>query len=220
MRVVRRHPEETASWSVWSTTGPPQTKALRHRMWRFERHPFGWWTARGRAATTRPDARLNYVGNDDTDLDADFADTEEGAFLAWRPRAGAPWIQYPDYDWQAGSLVNGSGVFKISKLRKGQYAFAKGDVSVALQEVSAPSKPELTLMPNPTRETLRWELPGISPSEDFVVNVFNTSGQLMHSAPHTDGHVDVSTGPRGTYEVRFGTEGGAIRASGTFVVAR
>ena len=167
------------------------------------------------------DARLNYVGNDDTDLDAGlYGDTEEGAFLAWRPRAGSPWVQYPDYDWQAGSLANGSGVFKISKLRKGHYAFAKGDVSVALQEVSTSSKPELTLMPNPTRETLRWNLPGLNPSETLVMNVFNAAGQLVHSAPHTDGHVNVSTWPRGTYEVRFGTEGGDVRASGTFVVAR
>ncbi|MED5317815.1 MAG: T9SS type A sorting domain-containing protein, partial [Bacteroidota bacterium] len=167
------------------------------------------------------DARLNYVGNDDTDLDAGlYGDTEEGAFLAWRPRAGSTWIQYPDYDWQAGSLANGSGVFKISKLRKGQYAFAKGDVSVALPEVSAPSKPELTVMHNPTRETLRWNLPGLNPSETLVVDVFNASGQLVHSTPHADGRMDVSTWPRGTYEVRFGTEGGAIRATGTFVVAR
>ena len=167
------------------------------------------------------DARLNYVGNDDTDLDAGlYGDTEEGAFLAWRPRAGSPWVQYPDYDWQAGSLANGSGVFKISKLRKGHYAFAKGDVSVALQEVSTSSKPELTLMPNPTRETLRWNLPGLNPSETLVMNVFNAAGQLVHSAPHTDGHVNVSTWPRGTYEARFGTEGGDVRASGTFVVAR
>ncbi|MEC8362109.1 MAG: T9SS type A sorting domain-containing protein, partial [Bacteroidota bacterium] len=107
-----------------------------------------------------------------------------------------------------------------SKLRKGQYAFAKGDVSVALPEVSAPSKPELTLMPNPTRETLRWNLPGLNPSETLVVDVFNASGQLVHSTPHADGRMDVSTWPRGTYEVRFGTEGGAIRATGTFVVAR
>ena len=84
----------------------------------------------GQTDTPLLDARLNYVGNDDTDLDAGlYGDTEEGAFLAWRPRAGAPWVQYPDYDWQAGSLSNGSGVFKITKLRKGHYAFAKGDVS-------------------------------------------------------------------------------------------
>ena len=42
------------------------------------------------------DARLNYVGNDDTDLDAGlYGDTEEGAFLAWRPRAGAPGSNTP-----------------------------------------------------------------------------------------------------------------------------
>ena len=180
----------------------------------------GTWEE-GSANAPLLDARLNYVGNDDTDLDAGlYGDTEEGAFLAWRPRAGAPWVQYPDYDWQAGSLANGSGVFKISKLRKGQYAFAKGDVSVALQEVPTARTPELTLMPNPASETLRWSLKEPRPSEALVVTVFNAAGQLVHSASHAEGHVDVSTWPRGTYEMHFGTESGQIRATGTFVVAR
>ena len=35
MRVgATTSPKETASWSAWNTTGPPQIKALRHRMWR------------------------------------------------------------------------------------------------------------------------------------------------------------------------------------------
>ena len=77
------------------------------------------------------DARLNYVGNDVNDLDYDlYGETEEGGFLAWRPHAGAPWVQYPDYDLQAGSLSNGSGLFKISRLRKGHYAFAKGECHI------------------------------------------------------------------------------------------
>ena len=88
------------------------------------------------------------------------------------------------------------------------------------QEVPTARTPELTLMPNPASETLRWSLEGPRPSEALVVNVFNTSGQLVHTAAYADRHVDVSAWPRGTYEVRFGTEGGAIRATGTFVVAR
>ena len=65
------------------------------------------------------DARLTYVGNDENDLDHGlYGDTEEGGFLAWRPLAGAPWVQHPHYTWQAGSLANGSGVFKIAKLLK------------------------------------------------------------------------------------------------------
>ena len=41
-----------------------------------------------------------------------------GRVLGLAPRAGAPWVQHPHYTWQAGSLANGSGVFKIAKLLK------------------------------------------------------------------------------------------------------
>ena len=77
-----------------------------------------FWTVDGTwddSASDAPilDARLTYVGADSTDLDFDlFGDSEEGAFLAWRARAGDPWQQYLDYDWQAGSMTNGAGVFR------------------------------------------------------------------------------------------------------------
>lgn len=175
----------------------------------------------GTATSPLLDARLNYVGNDETDLDAGlYGDTEEGAFLAWRPRAGAPWVQYPDYDWQAGSLSNGSGVFKITKLRKGQYAFAKGDVSVGLSEVSAEGPLELTLMPNPTRQSLRWRLPKSLASTPLEVDVINASGRRVHAESNASSPLDVSTWPVGTYELRMMNRLGRVVAHGTFVVVR
>jgi aminopeptidase N len=159
------------------------------------------------------DARLNYVGNDVADLDYDlYGETEEGGFLAWRPHAGAPWVQYPDYDWQAGSLSNGSGLFKISKLRKGHYAFAKGDVSVGLAEAT-PSDLELTLHPNPCSDVLRWE--GL-----IAAHVYNSAGQLLLTEPASRQEISVSALPVGAYEFRLMDREGRSQGSATFVVTR
>ena len=148
------------------------------------------------------DARLTYVGNGENDLDFDlYGDTEEGGFLAWRPRAGAPWVQYPDYDWQAGSLANGTGVFKVSRLRKGQYAFAKGDVSVAVVE-SSQDEEGLMAFPNPCHSVVGLRAPGLWSQEELAhcrMTVTNASGQLHWSRQGWTRSLDVAQWARGTY---------------------
>ena len=157
------------------------------------------------------DARLTYVGNGEDDLDFDlYGDTEEGGFLAWRPRAGAPWVQYPDYDWQAGSLANGTGVFKVSRLRKGQYAFAKGDVSVAVVE---PYQDEKGLMafPNPSHSVVGLRAPGLWSLEELAhcrMTVTNASGQLHWSQKGWTQSLDVAQWARGTYTLEVVTPAG------------
>mgnify|MGYP000158353372 CR=1 FL=1 len=120
------------------------------------------------------DARLQYYGNDADDLDFPlYGDTEEGAFLAWRPGAGAPWVEYPDYEWQGGALTNGSGIFKVLKLRKGQYAFAKGDVSVGIEPDAGGLA--LAVFPNPASEQLTVRL---EPGEGEV-QIFDAAGRKV-----------------------------------------
>ena len=76
------------------------------------------------------DARIQYTGNSADDLDHElYGNTEANGFLAWRPDASEPWQECTAYEWQPGSLANGSGLFRVFDLKKGQYAFAKGDVS-------------------------------------------------------------------------------------------
>ena len=166
------------------------------------------------------DARVNYVGNDVNDLDVDlYGDTEEGAFLAWRPHAGAAWVQYPDYEWQAGSLANGSGLFKISRLRKGQYAFAKGDVSVGVGEPEASPSLGIVLAPNPVSDILTWTNPVGAERSDLHVEFFNPSGQRVAKGNARSGQWNVSDWPRGTYELRL-LDGRTPIATETFVVMR
>lgn len=104
------------------------------------------------------DARLQYYGNNVDQLDFDlYGQTEANGFLAWREKAGEPWVEYSDYEWQPGSLANGSGLFRVSFLRKGQYAFAKGDVSASVWDEEVLTG-KVTVWPNPASEqiSIQW----------------------------------------------------------------
>ena len=120
------------------------------------------------------DARLQYYGNDADALDYElYGGTEANGFLAWRPNAGEPWQECPSYEWQPGSLSNGAGLFRVLDLKKGQYAFAKGDVSVGIE--GALSDVEFALWPNPTAD--RITVQSEAPIQRLLV--WNAAGQLV-----------------------------------------
>ena len=81
------------------------------------------------------DARFNYFGANENNLDFDISGVSEAdMMLVWRPDASEPWINYFDYEIQAGNLFNGGGTIRIPLLRMGQYALANGDVAAAMEE--------------------------------------------------------------------------------------
>jgi hypothetical protein len=143
------------------------------------------------------DARIQYYGNTPDGLDYDlYGDTEANGFLAWRPDASSPWQECTAYEWQPGSLTNGAGLFRVSDLKKGQYAFAKGDVSSNVTEVEIT---RLTLWPNPTSETLNISsTAGIS-----AFQIFNAKGQQVANVSNTNASnaltIDVSRWAKGWY---------------------
>ena len=123
------------------------------------------------------DARFSYVGNNDEGLDYDlYYGDEESAFLAWRPHSAATWVQYPDYTWQAGSLTNGNGVFKVSSLRKGQYAFANGDISLS---IDAPDLTNATAsaFPSPASASITLK----SDLEADLIKIWDVNGRVILS---------------------------------------
>ena len=149
------------------------------------------------------DARLQYYGNDPDMLDYElYGGTEANGFLAWRPDTGSPWQECEAYEWQPGSLANGAGLFRVLELKKGQYAFAKGDVSVGME--TAASGVELNLWPNPAST----ELTVSANSGLDGLEVWNASGQHVIAArlPANTQQwtVDVSDWSAGTYFVRTG----------------
>jgi aminopeptidase N len=120
------------------------------------------------------DARLQYDGSDENGLDFDlYGATEADAFLAWRPAAGEPWVEYPDYEWQAGSLSNGGGLFRLPYLLKGQYTFANGDVSASIS-AAEPEGIRWSVHPNPTTGSVT-----VSGFEGQELFVRDASGQIV-----------------------------------------
>lgn len=143
------------------------------------------------------DARIQYYGNNSEGLDFElYGDTEANGFLAWRPDASAPWQECTAYEWQPGSLANGSGLFRVSNLKKGQYAFAKGDVSASINETEATA---LHLWPNPVSETLNLTCSrGVS-----AFQIFNGQGQCISNVQETGQanawQIEVSSWAKGWY---------------------
>jgi hypothetical protein len=130
------------------------------------------------------DARFTYVGNNEEGLDFDlYNGDEEDAFLAWRPNSSSTWIQYPDYTWQAGSLVNGSGVFKVSTLRKGQYAFANGDILLS-EEYLAFENASALAYPSPARTNITLDFRNSTTqnsSKNQVVKIWDLTGRFVYT---------------------------------------
>ena len=165
------------------------------------------------------DGRLTYVGVDSTDLDFDlFGDSEEGAFLAWRARAGDPWQQYLDCEWQAGSMTNGAGVFRLSRVRKGQYAFAKGNVALAVEEATTREAPKLQVMPNPVSDVLTWAWSGADNVASLRVS--NHLGQQVLEVGAARHELSLENLPAGRYQLQLFNDSGQPLTDAAFVVAR
>jgi hypothetical protein len=127
-------PEGDSAWCALNTIGLPRIKSLEPYVDELSTTHF--WVVDGIwPEGTLLDARIQYYGNTPDGLDYElYGDTEANGFLAWRPDASSPWQECTAYEWQPGSLANGSGLFRVSDLKKGQYAFAKGDVSANITE--------------------------------------------------------------------------------------
>ena len=158
------------------------------------------------------DARLQYYGNNSEQLDFGlYGGSEANGFLAWRPDASEPWQECENYEWQPGSLTNGSGLFRVFDLRKGQYAFAKGDVSSEV-DVNPGEEASFSLWPNPAQNKLqlRWE------NSISFFRISDASGKMVLrkqvSAHVNELAVDVSEWPSGVYHVT--SSGGTL---GSFI---
>ena len=161
------------------------------------------------------DARFNYVGVDSDELDWDlFGNTEENGFLAWRPDSDSPWEQYPDYTWQAGAMTNGTGTFKVSSLRKGQYTFANGDISLNIDDVA--QEFDFTIYPSPASSfiSLDWPLE----AEVDAISIYDSSGRCVKRVSAVVGEqMSVVDFPSGSYIAAL-MEGRKALGSKAFVV--
>ena len=144
--------------------------------WRFD----GLWPA-----GTAMRARLNYDGLDTNDLDFDLVGvTEQGIMLAYRRTPLDPWEPYLDATVTAGNLNNHTGYIYIDTLRKGDYAFAKGNAVVGIDGVDAVNADDLLLYPVPANDHLmvRGHVTG---SQRLWFDLCAMDGRVVRSFPAT-----------------------------------
>ena len=80
-------------------------------------------------------------------------------------------MQYPDYEWQAGSLANGNGTFKA--VFTWPVYFANGDISLNHNDVSEVS--ELDIYPSPAYShiNLNWSV------EVNSISIYDNAGRCV-----------------------------------------
>jgi len=169
--------------------------------------------------------RVYYNGSLTTDLDyALYNGGEENAVLLHRRDSSEPWRVYPDFTLGTGSLTNGDGSFVIDTLRRGQYAFANGDITAALKTAPDEAHLRLTTFPNPTNDKLT--VSGTHASHEVALfDIYSTGGRLLQrSSGIVSGSfqksLDVSSLSDGSYVLKVYLTDGQSIGEMQFNVAR
>ena len=147
--------------------------------------------------------QVNYIGNTIESLDYDlYHGDETNAVLIYRESAKFPWRVYSDYTLVPGSLTNGLGYIKIDTLKKGDYAFAKGDVAASLTQLNS-EEMKISIFPNPTNDLLNVYLPQLE-TEFVQISIYSEMGQLIqvHKVKQNENRIitmDVKSLSKGNY---------------------
>lgn len=165
--------------------------------------------------------RIFYHAGDPTQLDFGlYGATEAEAMLVYRATPQDPWELYPFFTLNAGNLLDGMGNFVIDALQQGEYAFARGNAVIGMNEDPA-GNGSLALFPVPASNHLTLRGTGDGP---LVCDIHGVDGRSLLRTTFTGAgrfeHVlDVATLTAGVYmlEVRS-MSGGLIGAERIEVV--
>jgi len=183
-----------------------------------------YWTVDGLwPAGTQLNGRLIYDGGEN-ELDFDlYGDSEADAILVYRANAEAPWTLCPDVTLTLGSLTDGNGFMRIDTLRRGHYAFAKGNVVSGVQETDA-DQTALTVSPNPANDRIAVRLNAAITStllfEILTVEgtlVQRSTGSLNGTSSRT---LDVQDLAAGAYVLRVREAKGGDIGTARFTITR
>jgi hypothetical protein len=169
--------------------------------------------------------RVNYNGSQETDLDYSlYSNGEQQAILIYRANSSDAWEIYADFTMGSGSLTNGDGHFVIDVLRRGQYAFANGDVFAGLKPVDLDLALSMTCFPNPTMNELRVA-GNYSGNEVALFDVYASNGRFLQrsSARISDTFsksIDTSALSNGDYIMQIVLANGEVLGQERFVVSR
>ena len=169
--------------------------------------------------------RIYYNGSLATDLDVELYNAgEEQAVLLYRPDASHAWEIYPDFTLGAGTLSNGDGSFVIDTLRRGQYAFANGDVSVAMKPIADDQTAHWLMFPNPATNAIT--VSGDYPVREVALfDVYASNGRFLQRSsgyvgPGMTKTLDVSALSDGQYVLQVYLPSGETLSSRQFQVVR
>lgn len=154
---------------------------------------------------------LSYDGSNENKIDYDLAygAAEDSLILAWRPKPGVPWSEFPFYKKLPFTANDGKGFIRIDTLLPGDYAFAKGNLPL-ISAVGQIEKPQtaMKIFPNPTEGSFTIEA-GL-PSKDLAtISLFDSMGRLLRqkkvqlSGGLLVEQMDVSSLPAGIYWVKI-----------------
>jgi aminopeptidase N len=183
-----------------------------------------YWTVDGLwPEGTRLNGRVTYEANEN-ELDFDlYGDSEADAVLVYRPNAETPWSLAPDVTSTLGNLTDGNGFMRIDTLRRGQYAFANGNVVIGVQEPAGEGAP-LIVSPNPASDQLmvRGTIEG---SATLLFEIFTTDGKLaQRSTGSMSGsfakRIDVQDMSSGTYVLKVRDANGKTIGTARFAIER
>jgi hypothetical protein len=185
-----------------------------------------YWTVDGIwPESSQLSGRVNYRAVDINDLDYDlYGNTEADAVVVYRPNASEPWRVYSDFTITAGNLFNGAGNIKLDILRKGHYAFANGDPSVAIDILDEIESDQLIVYPVPATEHLHV---GRASLEELpcLLEIFDVSGRMVMKSSAflsqtSNKTLDISELESGNYVIRACSLQGEVIAQKKFIVAR
>lgn len=171
------------------------------------------------------EGRMYYQGEDPEDFDHALVNGDEtGMVLVYRSSPNDTWGLCPNQTVSPGSdLTNGLGLIKVNDLRKGQYAFAKAEALIGVNELGE-TPFNLSLGPVPATSTLQangaldgggtlwWDILGMD-GRLVQRTTVAVSGTFSHT-------IDVGSIAPGPYVLRVSQQAGGRLLERRFEVVR
>ncbi|MDX9750999.1 MAG: M1 family aminopeptidase [Flavobacteriales bacterium] len=169
--------------------------------------------------------RVQYFGTAAVHLDVELLNGDEtGICLLHRDTPEDPWEVYDAQTVVAGNLFNGTGYILLDELRRGQYAFGKTGLNVAIGEPDGPEPAPMQVFPVPANDRITAQGMVDGPAT-LVVDVLATDGRIVQrdvlpAAGSFTVPVDLNGVPPGAYVLRVDTRDGVRVGTARFNVVR